>query len=114
MTFIPIYPASHTSDSFLLFPTLFLLACAGFVFGHILEKKVRGKFMIIGSAVYWVFTLPFLSAVVRQVSFTLLHENPVLYHSFNAAFWSTFLVLFADITYVAKYIVGKRKKQPLR
>jgi len=92
---------------------IFLLACAGFVLGSILVKKVKGKFMIIGSAVYWVFTLPFLSAVVGQVSTTLLHENPVLYHSFNVTFWSTFLVLFADITYAIRYIVEKRKKQPL-
>lgn len=87
------------------------LACAGIVLGYNLEKKVKGKFMIIGSAVYWIFTLPFLSAVVGQWSTTLLYENPVLYHSFNVAFWSTFLILFADSTYAVSHISGKRKKR---
>jgi len=111
MNFIPIYPASYTSDSSLAaFPYIFLLTCAGIVLGYILEKKVEGRFMIIGSAVYWGFTFLFLSAVVGQVSFTLLHENPVLYHSFNVAFWSTFIVLFADITYAVRHIAGKRAR----
>jgi len=115
MTFIPIYLASYPTQAFFLPGAalfyVFVLACAGYGVGYILEKKVKGRFMIIGSAVYWVFAFLFLSAVVGQVSSALLYENPILYHSFNVAFWSTFLVLFADITYAVKYIARKRKQQ---
>ncbi len=116
MTFIAIFPASYPTDPFFI-PAIvslyiFPLACAGIVLGYIIQKKVKGKSMIIGSAVYWVLAFLFLSAVVGQVSSTLLHENPVLYHSFNIAFWSTFLVLFADITYAMRYISGRHKEQP--
>jgi hypothetical protein len=108
MVFIALYPASYPTDPFFI-PAIvgfyiFLLACAGFVLGSILVKKVKGKFMIIGSAVYWVFTFLYLSYAP--------HQNSVIDYLYRAL-WSTFLVFFIDITYAVRYIVGKRKQQSL-
>jgi hypothetical protein len=80
---------------------LFSLMIIGFFFGYFLSKKVRPKFMLVGSAFYWATALSYLITANNIVSRTLPYENPLLYYSYVVIFWSIFLALSLNITYVA-------------
>lgn len=76
-------PQSFVFGILLLF--IFLLAVTGVLIGYFLAKKVRSKYMAIGSVIYWTITLLYLSIDGNLVS---------------SIFLSIFLVLFLNIAYI--------------
>jgi len=85
------------------------LAFIGAVIGYVLSKKVRGKYMAIGSAVYWTISL------INLYFFILyLHtfHIPRIVSTVNAIiFWSIFLVPFLNLAYIiGRYRLKHAKK----
>jgi len=78
----------------ILFYNVAFLASIGAVIGYVLSKKVRGKYMAIGSAVYWTISLINLYFFTVNVLF----------------FWSTFLVPFLNLA----YIIGKYRLNAIK
>jgi len=82
---------------FILFCIVSFLAFIGAVIGYVLSKKVRGKHMAIGSAVYWTISL-------INLYFTTFYIHDYIARTVNAIIlFSMFLVPFLNLA----YIVGK-------
>jgi len=88
-------PSSYALSIF--FGIVSFLAFIGAIIGYVLSKLVRGKYMAIGSAVYWTISL-------INLYFTTFYIHDYIARTVNAIiFFSMFLVPFLNIA----YIVGK-------
>jgi hypothetical protein len=85
------------------------IALIGIFIGYILSKKVRGRHMAIGSAVYWTISL------INLYYFSLyyyhnggLYQNPTVSALSVLILISMFLVLFLNVAYIAGKYMHRR------
>lgn len=95
MSFVAYTPGSYVFG--LIVSILFFLAVFGLLVGYFLAEVVEGRVMLVGSLVYWVVALFIGPYVPSEMAWWLP--------------WSMILVLFADVAYMARYSVKRRRGQ---
>lgn len=96
MSFVDLTPGSSAIGILLMFGVF--IAVLGIIVGTALAEVVKARVMLLGSLVYWMVTL-LISPFVGLSSL---------------GFWwagSMILVLFADVTYMVKYLVKRGEFQ---
>jgi hypothetical protein len=87
------------------------LVFIGLLVGYVLAKKVRGRHMAIGSALYW--TISFINLYFINLYYYRregIYQIPTIYTLSSLIFWSMFLVPFLNLAYIIqKYMQGKQK-----
>jgi len=84
----------------------------GYVVGSFLAKMVRAKFMMVGSVVYWMVALVnWLYSYFFSYYRLGLYQFGVFSALSVALSWSMILALSADVTYMVKYLVKRRKER---
>lgn len=112
---VAITPSGYVQGFFVLF--ISLLALVGVFIGYILAKKVKGRHMAIGSAVYWTVSFINLFLIYRySYHHESLYQIPAIYTLSNLIWWSVFLVPFVNVAYIVRkytlkhaYKMAKRK-----
>jgi hypothetical protein len=105
MSVVAYTPAGYVFGLFLMI--VFFLAVVGVSVGSFLAEFVKAKVMLVGSVVYWVVALP---NGLYMIFFYVY--QPGLFQSVSTGlFLSMPAVLCADITYMIKYLVKKRRSQ---
>lgn len=92
-----------------LFMLVFLLAVIGAVIGNVLWRKVNGRHMMIGSALYWTFALLYLSVIVYTTLLRVFPYVSILQGLLIATLLSTPVALSSNITYIMAHIARRRK-----
>ncbi len=101
MSFVAYTPTSYAFSLYLTI--LFFLAVLGFLVGILLAEAVEARVMLVGSVVYWVVALfiwPYAGSFIWPYV-GLPSENLSLLN---------ILVLFVDVTYVARYMKIRRTR----
>lgn len=112
MGFIESTLAYGGGNAMLMIVILFylLLALFGYVIGSFLAKRVKGKHMIVGSALYWTVHLSNYYFHIRQGSSgEFLYQNRITDLLLSILFYWGLVVLPINVTYLAKHIVGRLK-----
>lgn len=105
---VQITPASYSLAIFGVL--IFSLAFFGFLMGSFLARKARGKYMAIGSAIYWTVYFINLYLINRYYYHReSLYQVPAIYALSGLLMFSGLLVLSLDITYIATYIVRRQR-----
>ena len=103
MSFVAYTPTSYVFGFVLMI--VFFLCVVGFLVGTFLGDVVKAKVVLAGSVVYWVVALPNLLYLLFFYQY-----QPGFFQSVSTGlFWSMFLVVGADVAYVIKYFVKKRR-----
>lgn len=100
----------YTVEILLIF--ILIVASIGYLIGSVLlRKKVRPEYVVIGSGVYLVIALLYLTMVYGKWSRTLTYENPIFWYSTFVIMWSLPVVLFVNLTYAIMRLKLKYSRQ---
>ena len=104
MSFVAYTPGSYVLG--MILTIVFFLCVAGYLVGSFLADVIKARVMYVGSVVFWVAAL-----LIWLYAYAFYYQQRFYGSVIMGLFWLTPAVLCADVTYVIKYFVKKRRTQ---